>query len=117
MAEHNPVAAAGKHLEELEEDAEAEQAEMEVEEEIEDYRVNRVDTNWTNSNGGFIREKNWPRPAHDQNYKKMMHHIFDPQKITTNENHTGHLFGDVARSQENRIVNGYEAGVICLIQI
>ena len=37
--EHKLVAAAGEQLEELEEDAEAEHAEMEMEEEIEDYRT------------------------------------------------------------------------------
>ena len=95
MKEHNPGAAAG-NLEELEEDAGAEHAEMEKEEEIEDYR-----------------EKNWPRLPQDKtnpNHKKITHRIFEQQKITTNRNHTGQLFGEVSKSEENRIVNGFEAG-------
>ena len=111
------------------EDEEAENAEMEMEEEIEDdddeegeegdYSVHQ---NWTESDQGFIREKNWPRPL--QTYKNnkynkdyTMHKIFKPQEITKNEDHTGHLVGKVDdQSEENRIVNGYEAGVKYLIQ-
>ena len=123
--EHNPAAAAGKHkilMEgELMEDEEAENAEMEMEEEIddeeEDHSVKRMHQNWTNSDGGFIREKNWPRPPESyKNYKNFTHKTFKLQEITNNQDHTGHLFGKVGRSEENRIVNGYEAGAKYLIQ-
>ena len=84
-----------EHLEELEEDADAEHAEMEMEEEIEDYWVKRVNPNWTNSNSRLIREKNRPRRSKDQNKKKIMHHIFGQQTITTKQNQTVHLFEEV----------------------
>ena len=83
---------------------------MEVEEEIEDYTANR---NWTNKNGGFIQEKIQSERTQDkaqQNFKKPKHRIFETYKITTFRNHTGHRFGENAKSKENRIVNGYEAG-------
>ena len=116
MVEHSPVAAAGKHqalAEELEEDVGADLAEIEMEEELEDgdYSVGeKVDGNWTNSSRGFIQESN-------KNFTQRR--IFKPQKITKNQNHTGHLFEEVGKSEEDRIVNGYEAGgdLICLIQI
>ena len=105
----------------LVEDEEADNAEMEMEEEIEDeeedHSVMRMHQNWTNSDGGFIREKNWPRPPESyKNYKNFPHKTFKLQEITNNRDHTGHLFGKVGRSEENRIVNGYEAGVKYLIQ-
>ena len=127
--EHNPAVAAGKYEtlfeEELMEDEVAENAEMEMEEEIEDDEEEgeegdySVHQNWTESDKGFIREKNWPRAL--QTYKdyndNKMHKIFKPQQITNNEDQTGHLFGMVDnQSEENRIVNGYEAGVKYLIQ-
>ena len=88
---------------------------MEVEEEIKDYTANGVyNRNWKNKNGGFIQEKIQSERTQDkaqQNFKKPKHRIFETYKITTFRNHTGHQFGENAKSKEDRIVNGYVAGM------